>query len=172
MNELSETPFNPKAFQFPEIPLEEYRACAFQQWRPGEIAFIPYGVFCPSIHPSFGIDQPPFIEDCAAFLVIVLSAGKRNLAYAGGVPSILRGVVEGATIYFLVVFAGQLLFIFFELLAPVSDLSANSFSSPRLITATHRNHSHRSQQGKPPPSNISIKLNPTTCSPTHSVNIV
>ena len=119
LNELSETTSNARAFQFPEIPLEEYRACAFHQWRPGEIAFtvlsLLHGVFCPSPHPPCGIDQHPSIEVCAAFLVIVFSARKRSLAHAGGVPSILRGIVEGATVYFLMVFAGQLVFIFFEL---------------------------------------------------------
>ena len=138
LNELSETPFNPKAFQFPEIPLEEYRACAFQQWRPGEIAFIPYGVFRPSLHPSFGIDQPPFIEDCAAFLVVVFSARQRSFIYAAGMPTLLGNIVHGGTVYFLVVFAGQLLLVFFELLAPVSDVSTDSFSSAHFVMVAQR----------------------------------
>ena len=125
LSELSEITFDPKAAQLPDVPLEEYRICMFQQWRPGEIAFtvvsLLYGVFCPSIPPSCGINQPLSIEDCAAFLVIAFSARKWGRAHAAGVPSLLRNILEGATIYFLVVFAGQLLFIFFQLLAPVSD---------------------------------------------------
>ena len=128
--------------------------------------------FCPFIPPSCGINQPPSIEDCAAFLVIAFSARKWGRAHAAGVPSLLRNILEGATIYFLVVFAGQLLFIFFQLLAPVGDLSTDSFSSTHLITATHRYQSKRCQRRKSPPSNISTRLNLTTCSPTHSSNTV
>ena len=124
-----------------------------------------------SLPSSFMWRRPTsFIEDCVAFLAIAFSARKRGLVHAAGVPSLLSNIVEGATIYFLVVFASQLLFIFLEFLAPVSDLSADSFSSSHLITATHRNQSRRSQQCKSPPSNISIRLNLTTCSPTHSAN--
>ena len=176
LNELSETAFNPKAIQFPGIPLEEYHICSIQQWRLGEIVLavllLLYGVFCPSFHPSRGIDQPPFIEDCAAFLVIAISARKQGLVHVAGVSTLLGNIVEGATIYFLMVFASQLLFIFFELLTAVGDLSADSFSPTHLITATHRNQSRRSQRCKSPPSNISIRLNLTTLSPTHRANAV
>ena len=114
--------------------------------------------------------QTPFTEDCTAFLVIAFSARKRGLRHTDGVPSLFRTIFEGATIYFLVLFASQLLFILFLLFAQVSDLSAHSFSSTHLITATHRNQSRISHRCKSPPSNISINLNPTTCSPTHSAN--
>ena len=116
--------------------------------------------------------QTPFTEDCTAFLVIAFSARKRGLGHTGGVPSLFRTIFEGATIYFLVLFASQLLFILFLLFAQVSDLSAHSFSSAHLITATPRNQFRISQRCKSPPSNISISLNPTTCSPTHSANTV
>ena len=39
---------------------------------------------------------------------------------AHGIPSLLDNIVQGATTYFLVIFTGHLLWIFFELLAPVS----------------------------------------------------
>ena len=145
LNELSETTFNPKAIQFPDIPLEEYQICLFQQWWLGEIVpvvlLLLYGVFCPSLHPSRDIDQSLFIEDCTAFLVIAISAREQGLVHAAGVSSLLGNIVEGATIYFLVVLASQLFFIFFELLTAVSDFSADSFSSTHLISATHRNQS-------------------------------
>ena len=61
LSELSEITFDPKAAQLPDVPLEEYRICMFQQWRPGEIAFtvlsLLYGVFLP-LHSSFMWHQP------------------------------------------------------------------------------------------------------------------
>ena len=92
--------------------------------------------------------------------------------YAAGIPTLLGNIVRGGTVYFLVVFAGQLFFMFFQLLAPVSDLSADSFSSTHLITATHSRQSKRYQRGKSPPSNISIKVKPDYVSLTNSLNIV
>ena len=116
--------------------------------------------------------QTPFVEDCPAFLVIAFSARRRDLAHTAGVPSLFGNIFKGATIYFLVVFALQLLFIFFLLLTPVSDLSAHSFSSTHLITATHSRQSKRYQRGKSPPSNISIKVKPDHVFLTNSLNIV
>ena len=40
---------------------------------------------------------------------------------AHGVRSLLDTIVEDATVYFLLIFAGHLLVIFLEFLAPVSD---------------------------------------------------
>ena len=48
---------------------------------------------------------------------------------AHGIPSLLDNIVQGATTYFLVIFTGHLLLIFFELLAPVSDCPADLYSS-------------------------------------------
>ena len=131
-----------------------------------------YGVFCPSLHRSRGTGQPPFIEDSTAFLVIAVSGRKRGIVHAVGVPTILGNILKDATIYFLVVFAGQLLEIFFALLKLVSDFSADSFSSAHLIMVAHRNRSKRFQRGKSSPSNIPIMQNPTMCSPAHSANSV
>ena len=97
-----------------------------------------YGALFPSLyHSTSAWHRPtPFTEDCVAFLVIAFSARKRGHVYAPGVPSLLTNIIEGATVYFFVVFAGQLLFIFFELLAPVSELPTDLFSSALLIIAT------------------------------------
>ena len=88
---------------------------------------------------SFTWHRPtPFIEDSAAFLVIVFSARQRSFIYAAGMPTLLGNIVRGGTVYFLVVFAGQLLLVFFELLAPVSDVSTDSFSSAHFVMVAQR----------------------------------
>ena len=121
----------------------------------GDRIYRAYGtIWCVlSLPSSFTWHRPtPFIEDCAAFLVIVFSARKRGHMHAAGVPSLLECIVKDATIYFLVVFGGQLLVIFFDLLAPVSGLSTDSLSSAHLIMAAHRYRSKRSLRGKLSPS--------------------
>ena len=118
------------------------------------VCFVPPFI----VQPSLSIGQPPFIEDCAAFLVIVFSARKWGLVYAAGLPTLIGNIVRGGTAYFLVIFAGELLLIFFNLLPPVSDLPIDSFSSTRLIMAAHRDRSIRSQERKSSPSNISINM--------------
>ena len=153
--------------QIPGAPLEEYQACLFQPWRAGVLAYtalsVLYGALCLTIHRSRGIDQPPFIEDCSAFLLIVYAARKWGLARASGLPALLSSIVRGATIYFLVVFAGQLLLIFFEIFAPVSDLLTDLFSSAH--NGACRDRPERTQGGKSPPSTISVRLNLTICLP-------
>ena len=67
--------------------------------------------------------NPFFVTDTVAFLIIVYSAKHRGLMRAHGVPSLLDRIVEDATVYFLIMFTGQLLVLFFEFLAPVSDSS-------------------------------------------------
>ena len=69
--------------------------------------------------------NPFFVTDTAAFLIIVYSAKHRGLMRAHGVPSLLDRIVEDATVYFLIMFTGQLLVLFFEFLAPVSDSLIN-----------------------------------------------
>jgi hypothetical protein len=82
-----------------------------------------------SLQSSFPWYRPtPFIEDCAAFIVIVFSARERGFTFVSGVPTLLGNIVEGGTVYFLVVFTSQVFLIFCEILAPVSDLSTVSFS--------------------------------------------
>jgi len=70
-----------------------------------------------------------FVKDTSAFLIVVYSAKNRRLSRAIGVPSLLDKILQDATIYFLVIFTSHLLLIFFEFLAPVSDLSTGLFSS-------------------------------------------
>ena len=83
--------------------------------------------------PSSGVHiataNPFSVKDTAAFLVIVYSAKHRKLMRAHGVPSLLDRIVADATVYFLVILTGQLLMIFFEIFASVSDLPAKLWSS-------------------------------------------
>ena len=126
-----------------------------------------------SLPSSFRLHRPtPFIEDCAAFAVIVFSARKRGLMDAAGIPTLLGNIVRDGTVYFLVVFAGQVLLIFFELLA-VSDLSTDSFSSAHFAMAAHRHRSHCSRGGKSPHYQSRLnKLKPDFVLLTNSINLV
>ena len=123
----------PKAVQVPVLPFDKRQVCLFRRWRAGEIAYIAlsllYGVFYPSIHRSRGIEQPLFVEDSSAFLVVVYSSRERGCVHASSVQTLLDNIVQGATAYFLVICTGHLLSIVFEVFAPVSDLLADSFSS-------------------------------------------
>ena len=61
------------------------------------------------------------VKDTSAFLIVVYSARYRGLMRARGVQSLLDTIVEDAIVYFLLIFICQLLVIFFEFFAPVSD---------------------------------------------------
>lgn len=121
-----------KATQIPELPFEEYQVCLFQSWRAGEFAFLflslLYGVLHPSFHRSRALINPR--SDCLAFFVIVYCARKRSLLRISGVQTLLGNIFKGATVYFLVVFVGDLIVVFTELFAPVSDLPTDSFLHP------------------------------------------
>ncbi|KAF9643257.1 hypothetical protein BDM02DRAFT_1545403 [Thelephora ganbajun] len=87
----------------PEINLDAYRICFFKRWRFGEL--------------SFTITTVAF--DLAAFLVILVTArGVRTSRYPG-IPSILGVVLRDATVYFMLMFACQLVLLLFLFLAPV-----------------------------------------------------
>ena len=127
-----------------------------------------------SLPSSFTLHRPtPFIEDCAAFAVIVFSARKRGLMDAAGIPTLLGNIVRDGTVYFLVVFAGQLLLVLFELLAPVGNLSTNSKFSAHFVMAAHRDRSHCSRGGKSPhyQSRVS-KFKPDYVFLPNSINLV
>jgi hypothetical protein len=125
--------------ELPDLPFEEFQVCFFQRWRTGEIAYtilsLVYGMFCspPSVSKSQR-HNTPFVLDTSAFLVVVYTArNRRGFWRPSGVPSIFDNIVQGATTYFLVICTGNLLVIFFELLAPVSDLFTNPLFSAHCI---------------------------------------
>ncbi|KAF9643489.1 hypothetical protein BDM02DRAFT_3264071 [Thelephora ganbajun] len=90
------------AFQIPDLPFDEFKACLFHRWRTGVII---YTVVSP-------------VYDISAFALVVHSARRRNHARAHGVPSLLDKIVQDATVYFLAIFTCHFLLIFFELFAP------------------------------------------------------
>jgi len=90
------------AVSIPNLPFDEFQFCLFQQWKIGEIIYALYSV----------------VYDTSAFAVIIYSARNRSLMRVDGVQSLLDTIVEDATVYFLVIFAGQLLVVFFEIFAP------------------------------------------------------
>ena len=62
------------------------------------------------------------VKDTLALLFIVYTAKRyRGLTRVGGVPSLLNKIRQDATTYFLVLASGHILFLFFEVFAPVSD---------------------------------------------------
>lgn len=72
--------------------------------------------------PVIHIDvQPCLVEDVSAFVLIVVSAKLRGRTLVAEAPSLLDKVLQDATTYFLVLFTGHLIFVFFELFASVSD---------------------------------------------------
>ena len=61
-------------------------------------------------------------KDTMALLIIVYSAKRhRDLTCDGGVPNLLNKIRQDATAYFLVLSTGHLIFLFFQIFAPVSD---------------------------------------------------
>ena len=111
---------------FPDLPLEEYRICTFQLWKHKEMIHVAlslsYGTFFPSstTHP---LTSNHFcVKDALALLFIVYTANRyRGLTRGGGVPSLLNKILQDATMYFLVLSTGHLLFLFFGVFAPVRD---------------------------------------------------
>jgi len=116
-----------------DLPFDGFHFCVFQRWRTGEIAFnvlsLLYGMSFPSLGIHTVATNRSFIKDSSAFLIIIYSTKHRALVRPRGMPSLLDNIVQGATAYFLIIFTGHLLLVFFELLAPVSDHPADLCSS-------------------------------------------
>ena len=124
----------PLAQPVPEINLDAFKLCIYKRWRLGEILFtnlvICFGTFSPSSSKrcsAFGdlIFFTPHsqhgIADLFAFLVIFITTKRAGSIRHPGIPSILDAILRGATLYFISIFAGQMLFELFLLFAPVSD---------------------------------------------------
>ena len=111
----------------PDLPFEEYRACAFQFWETSEVIYIAlslaYGALVPSSTAHTPTSDPFLAKDVLALLIIVYSAKHRDegCTLVDGMPSLLDKILQDATTYFLVLSTGHLLLLFFELFAPVSD---------------------------------------------------
>ena len=112
---------------FPNLPFDEYRACAFQYWKTSEEIYVAlslaYGTLFPRFTAHTTASDPFLVKDALALLIIVYSAKHHDGGHArvGGMPRLLDKILQDATIYFLVLSTGHLLFLFFKVFAPVSD---------------------------------------------------
>ena len=112
---------------FPDLPFDEYRACSFQFWETGEVTYVTlslaYGTLVPSSTTHTPTSDSFLAKDALALLIIVYSAKHRDEGHArvDGAPRLLDKILQDATAYFLVLFTGHLLLLFFELFVPVSD---------------------------------------------------
>ena len=119
----------------PDLPFDEYHFCLFQQWRPAKITTtgisLVYGAPFSVVEFSAVLisEANPSIKDVSVFLIVIYSARHRSCTRARGVQSLLNTIIEDATVYFLLIFAGHILVILFEFFAPVSDDLANLRSS-------------------------------------------
>jgi len=117
-----------------DLPLDEFHLCPPQRWRTGEIIDTVFSIAYGTPFSSFDIHVAianMFVKDTSAFFIVVYSTRHRRHMRANGVRSLLDTIVEGATVYFLIIFAGHLLVIFLEVFAPVSDHPAD------LCCSTH-----------------------------------
>ena len=120
--------------ELPDLPLDVFKLCSFNRWRPGEIIntalSLVYGVFySSSLCIPTAATNHLFVKDAVAFSIILYSMKWRGRTRAHGVPSLLDKIVRDATMYFVVIFTSHLLLVFFEFFAPVSDFSICLFPS-------------------------------------------
>ena len=115
-----------KAMVFPDLPLDEFRICTFQQWKNKEVIHVAlslaYGMLFPLSAVRLATPNPFCVKDSLALLIIVYYAKRYGgLSRDGSVPSLLDKILQDATIYFLFLSTAHLLFLFFQIFAPVSD---------------------------------------------------
>jgi choline-glycine betaine transporter len=60
--------------------------------------------------------------DISAFLIILVTAKRQGRNRHPGISSILDTILREATLYFLLMFASQFLFVMFLFFAPVGDI--------------------------------------------------
>ena len=125
---------------FLHLPFVEYQICVFQLWKTLEVTYLVlslvYGTFflLSTAHPPGS--NPLLVKDSLALLVIVYYPKHHDggLSRVGSVPSLLDKIRQDATIYFLILSTGHIIFLFFELLAPVSnrpvDLRSTTHDKP------------------------------------------
>ena len=127
----------------PNLPFDEYRACAFQSSKHREMAYVvfslAYGTFLLLSTAHLQRSDAFCVKDVFASVIIVYSA-KRYVGCptrVGVVPSLLDKIREDATIYCLVVSTGHVLFLFFQVFAPVSDpVNLRSTAHDKLHTGS------------------------------------
>ncbi|KAF9648022.1 hypothetical protein BDM02DRAFT_2449903 [Thelephora ganbajun] len=86
----------------PEIDLDPFKVCFYKRWRLGEILFNNFMI-------AF---------DLLAFVIIFVTAKRRGATRYPGIPTILDTIRRDATLYFILMFAGQVLYEMFLFFAP------------------------------------------------------
>ena len=127
----------------PDLPFDAYWICTFQLWEHREVIYVVlslvYGtlLLLSTVHP---LTSNSFcVKDALALLIIIYSAKRYgDLTCGGGVPRLLGKVRQDATMYFLMLSTGHIIFLFFEIFAHVSDRPID------LYSAAH-NKAHRLQ---------------------------
>ena len=112
---------------FPDLIHDEYHVCFYPIWKNKEVIYLVlslvYGMLfmLSTTHPP--TSHSFCVKDALALLVIVYSAKRHGggLNPVGGAPSLLVKIRQDATVYFLVVSTGHLVFLCFQIFAPVSD---------------------------------------------------
>ena len=117
------------ALEMPPIPLPAYRLCAHAASPRFETAYMSlsllFGNWPPTPSSISLLAQASFLDATALSVVAFvsfrtgLSFGTRTLL-PGGRPSILRTILEDATVYFLVIFSSHLLSLVMLLVTRVS----------------------------------------------------
>jgi hypothetical protein len=122
----------------PQINLDAFKVCLFQQWRPGEISFVTIAVAFGtsryhttlrmvstsisdilSLTPLFTFQWARLLIDAFALCSAFVTTGGSSWRRYPGIPTLLSTILRDATIYFFAMFACQLLLLFFLFLAPV-----------------------------------------------------
>ena len=110
----------------PDLPLNEYQICASQPLKHSQTIYavlsLAYGTFFLFSTVHLPSSNAFCVKDVLALLIIVYSAKRHGGGHArvGGVPSLLDKIRQDATTYFLVLATGHILFLLFEIFAPVS----------------------------------------------------
>ena len=133
---------------FPDLPFDEYQNCAFQASKSREMTYavlsLAYGTFfvLSAVHPP--TPDTFCVKDVLALVIIVYSAKRHagGSALVDGVPSLLEKILQDATTYFLFLTTGHVLFLSFEVFAPVSNpVDLHSTTHDKSHTGSDENSS-------------------------------
>ncbi|KAF9648019.1 hypothetical protein BDM02DRAFT_3187465 [Thelephora ganbajun] len=86
----------------PEIDLDPFKVCFCKRWRLGEILFNNFMI-------AF---------DLLVFVIIFATAKRRGMTRYPGIPTLLDTILRDATLYFILISTGQVLFEMFLFFAP------------------------------------------------------
>ena len=114
------------AIVMPPIPLEPFRLCVFARDRPIEIGYTCISLFFgETTHlRQVRLQSLTHFQDLAAFAVIIgfgLKSGLNATVVSISRPTIVKTIVQDATIYFFIIFTSHLVFVVTLVFARVSN---------------------------------------------------